>query len=74
MQGIPTLRSRSSKYVLPQLQDFALSFTELQEVLVRPFLQLVEVSPSGSTTLNGILAIPPSCVSSADLLRVYSDH
>ena len=37
--------------VPPQVQDLALAFVELHEVPVSPFLQLVEVTLHGSTTL-----------------------
>lgn len=55
--------------VLPQAQDFTVSFAELPEVPVSPFLQPVHIPLDGPSDVSGT---PPSFVSSTDSLKVYS--
>lgn len=54
------------------MQDFALPFVELLEVPVGPFLQPLKVLLVGRMTFCGVAAIPPTFVSSANLMGVYS--
>jgi len=48
--------------VPPHMQDFALPSVELHEVPVSPFLQPVQVSLDGSTTLSRVSYFSPFCV------------